>query len=666
MTQAKAHWDSGLPLDSYQELVTNHPPSKSLTCPENYTLGDCDISCGPLVRFLAFDEENKGNYRGSIMFVFKGLDEGKPHKVTYELTDLHHSDSATANKEGELESKIIHQELGYTFVRYSIDFQLADKEQVVKYALNDESLPHFQFVMPSKTQNMNVMSYSCNGFSLGVDTSQFKGSLWLDVLRKHDKLPYHVMIGGGDQIYADAIKISSKEFARWAKHKHLYSGKRLSEQMINSFVEFYLNHYLKWFGKGFWEGPNGKTIQVCYPIALASIPQINIYDDHDIIDGFGSYSDVTMQQEVMKGVGNYAYKYYMLFQHHTSPKEDFSKEPSFILGKTPGPYIEETSKSVFTKLGQNVAFVGLDCRTERTKKKVVNKSTYKAVFDRMQHEVKNSKTKINHLYVLLGVPIMYPRMVWVESLMESFLSRPLKFMARHGIISGGLVNEFDGEIELLDDLNDHWCAAHHKQERNWLLANLMNFAKINDVRITILSGDVHLCCVSRTRTLDVVKPEEDPNFIINLISSAIVNVPPPEGMANFLHKRAFLHKFGDNVGEDMIPFFREQEGGNELLMARRNFSDLIPIENLSPEVKIERYGSEKPNNESYIPGEGNNLVTVAEQSGVPGTNDKIGYKYQEGSVVTSIYVENDRTDVESSTERFEFFLPSLRTAHKED
>lgn len=46
---------------------------------------------------------------------------------------------------------------------------------------------------------------------------------------------------------------------------------------------------------------------------------MNIWDDHDIIDGFGSYVNEFMKCDVFKGIGGVAHKYYMLFQHHLPP-----------------------------------------------------------------------------------------------------------------------------------------------------------------------------------------------------------------------------------------------------------------------------------------------------------------------------------------------------------
>ena len=65
------------------------------------------------------------------------------------------------------------------------------------------------------------------------------------------------------------------------------------------------------------------------------------------------------------GLGAVAFKYYMLFQHQSVPDETSVDEPSWLLGAAPGPYINELSRSVFLSFGKHVAFLGLDCRTER-------------------------------------------------------------------------------------------------------------------------------------------------------------------------------------------------------------------------------------------------------------------------------------------------------------
>lgn len=72
-----------------------------------------------------------------------------------------------------------------------------------------------------------------------------------------------------------------------------------------------------------------------------------------------------MRSPVFSGLGSVAFKYYMLFQHQSTVDEEMADEPSWLLGASPGPYIDQHSRSVFMFLGKHVAFLGLDCRTER-------------------------------------------------------------------------------------------------------------------------------------------------------------------------------------------------------------------------------------------------------------------------------------------------------------
>ncbi|KAM9886673.1 hypothetical protein OXX69_013662, partial [Metschnikowia pulcherrima] len=123
---------------------------------------------------------------------------------------------------------------------------------------------------------------------------------------------------------------------------------------------------------------------------------------------------------------------------------------------------------------------------------------YNLIFQRVQSEIEKSP-ETKHLLVMLGVPILYPRLVWLEKLLTSRLLKPIRGLATRGVVAQGLVNEFDGSVEVLDDLNDHWCSKHHKAERNKLIKMLTEFGAKNGVRVTILSGDVHLCCFGRLK-----------------------------------------------------------------------------------------------------------------------------------------------------------------------
>ena len=63
------------------------------------------------------------------------------------------------------------------------------------------------FHVPANDQNWHWGFHSCSGFSLSVNKAEWGGEapLWRDVLNQHASAPMHVMCGGGDQLYNDAL-----------------------------------------------------------------------------------------------------------------------------------------------------------------------------------------------------------------------------------------------------------------------------------------------------------------------------------------------------------------------------------------------------------------------------------------------------------------------------
>ncbi|KAK3624516.1 hypothetical protein LTR56_020956 [Elasticomyces elasticus] len=469
-----------------------------------------------------------------------------------------------AGKYREVKGFRLHVERGFTFWRFNIEIELGSRQQRIAYRINKG--PAVGFWVPARGETMNIMFHSCNGFSLAVDPHLFSGPdpLWRDVLNRHQTRPFHVMLGGGDQIYNDAAMRDTTLFADWLRmknpeHKH---KAEFSAEMQEELELFYLDRYAMWFSQGL------------FGMANSQIPMVNMWDDHDIIDGFGSYPHHFMSSRVFTGLGAVAFKYYMLFQHQSIPVETTREEQSWLLGTSPGPYIAERSRSVFMHLGRKVAFLGLDCRTERMRDEILSQETYDVVFDRCREEIIRGETK--HLIVLLGVPIAYPRLNFLENILTSKVMDPIKAIGRTGML-GGFVNKFDGGVEILDDLDDHWTAKHHKAERNWFIQELQELAAEKSVRVTILGGDVHLGAVGQFYTpkkLGVSK-DRDHRYMPNIVSSAIVNTPPPVMMADVLNKRNKVHHLDHETDEDMIPMFDTDVDGsarnNKRLLPRRNY-----------------------------------------------------------------------------------------------
>ena len=315
-----------------------------------------------------------------------------------------HYDGEKAGKYKEIRGFRLHAEQGVTFWKFNLEVELRERQQRIAYRINRG--PATGFWVPARDQAMNIMFHSCNGFSHDVDPNEYNGPdpLWRDVLNTHQTQPFHVMLGGGDQIYMDSIMDDTTIFKEWTEIKEYHHKEQVpfTPDLQQELENFFLNRYCNWFSQGI------------FGVAVSQIPMINILDDHDIIDGYGSYPDSYMRSPVFSGLGAIAFKYYMLFQHQSSVDEGEETEPSWILGAEPGPYIQELSRSVFTFLGRSIAFLGLDCRTERMNDEVVSHETYEKVFRRLEKDIVKGQTQ--HLIVLLGVPIAYPRMVWLENM----------------------------------------------------------------------------------------------------------------------------------------------------------------------------------------------------------------------------------------------------------
>jgi len=158
---------------------------------------------------------------------------------------------------------------------------------------------------------------------------------------------------------------------------------------------------------------------------------------------------------------------------------------------------------------------------------------------------------------------------------------PIKALGKAGLL-GNFLNKFDGGVEVLDDLDDHWTAKNHKKERTIVIEDLQDLAADESVRITILSGDVHLAAIGQfySNPKLALAKHKDFRYMPNIISSAIVNTPPPDIMADILNKRNKVHHFDKETDEDMIPIFNHGVDGkprnNKRLLPHRNWCSIRP------------------------------------------------------------------------------------------
>jgi len=94
------------------------------------------------------------------------------------------------------------------------------------------------------------------------------------------------------------------------------------------------------------------------------------------------------------------------------------------------------------------------------------------------------------------------------------------------------------------------------------------------------SGDVHLAAIGQffSNPKLAIPKHQDFRYMPNIISSAIVNTPPPNALADILNRRNKIHHLDDETDEDMIPIFTKDVNGanrnNKRLLPRRNWCSI--------------------------------------------------------------------------------------------
>lgn len=654
-----------------------------------------ELISGPLINLKNMHYDNSAVWNGSVLIVTKPNQE-QPQLLLRQRGPVESQGQPQSGSQQMVDGLKLYEDPHKAFWRFTLDVPVEAYEACWEYEIpglynetGEQVQTPWEFVVPAEDQSMRIMFHSCNGFSVGTDMDAWLGpNLWNDVLRVHGEKPFHVMVGGGDQIYNDGIRVDGP-LKPWTAigNPHKRRNHDFNNKMRADCDDYYYNNYVRWYNTEPFRAANGR------------IPQVNIWDDHDIIDGFGSYTDHFMKCAVFRGIGGVAFKYYCLFQHHIAPPkstfttdapqtmhavdgtsgadprqlentyvlENQAEDDSWIIGKRPGPYVEERSRSVYMRFGKRIAFMGLDARTERTRHQVNYQDTYDLIFERLRSEIAAAEGDIKHLVVLLGVPIAYPRLAWLENIITSPIIAPIRLLNKRFGVAGGLFNEFDGQVDLLDDLDDHYTARQHKRERKMLIQRLQELARANSMRVTILGGDVHLAAVGRFYSNPKLNlaGENDHRFIVNVVSSAITNKPPPKAVANLLARRNKIHHLDRTCDETLMPYFDKQPGGqekgaswNRVTMPSRNYACLTEV--VTPasngDAGLETAKLDRLPKDGHHPLHKGEVDAGTTHRAADGFSNDSG---MHGGLDVSIRVEIDPQDRQGATEGYGFSIPPL-------
>jgi hypothetical protein len=366
---------------------------------------------------------------------------------------------------------------GCSLWRYDFSLPTRSSPCCHEYRVGDHS---WHIHLPA-TGALRVAYVACNGTEVKNlwTCGRERNERWLHLAAEHAKNPFHLLLHGGDQLYADALWHDVPAFAEWRQQSWRQRRKAsFTPGMAEAARHFFWNSYCH-----LWSQPELAPI-------LSSVPSLMMWDDHDIIDGWGSYAADWSESAMFQGLWSAAREHFALFQLAAHPyglPEGFTDRRGKQFGWA-------------YRLGE-IGIVAPDLRSERTRDRVMGKAgwcAFKASLERM--------ADCRHVLLLSSVPLVHVHFHVLER----------------------LFGHIPGHQEWQDDLIDQWPSLAHWDEWTCLLRTLLRFSTERRVQVTSLSGEIHLGSWGMI--------ESGTTEIHQLTSSGIVH-PPPSALAVALLER---------------------------------------------------------------------------------------------------------------------------------
>lgn len=404
---------------------------------------------------------------------------------------------------------------GMTCTAWRFEFEVAQGavSQEVGYSVGGEQ---HAFHVPALGCMPSMAYGSCNGFSdpRAMKSIRAPNAMWARLGRLHaqqDKVdsqtygPLHLLLLGGDQIYSDAMWAVLPELKAWCdKPWRKRVGAPFTATLKSKLETYFSRLYLER-----WSQPEVAA-------ALATLPTVMMWDDHDIMDGWGSYPAEQHNCPVYQGIFQVARAAFSLFQRQTMG----SPRPATLPG-------QQHHNSAW-RVG-DMGLLALDMRSERRPRsgdtqaaggvlqaeQVIGAESWAAIYKWLAAQ--EAAGGMKHLFVMSSVPVVHPGLELIAQVL--------------GVLPG--------QQEMEDDLRDHWSSSPHKAERLRLIHRLLQVAG-QGVRVTILSGDVHVAALGVIESTREDDRSGNARVINQLTSSAIVH-PPSSAMEVFVLEHVARH-----------------------------------------------------------------------------------------------------------------------------
>ena len=296
---------------------------------------------------------------------------------------------------------------------------------------------------------------SCNGQENGDLTRDIaeRDAMWTRLTAEHECAPFSLMLQGGDQLYADDVLACHPDVQRWATLKPDARGTvPLTDAARAAIRRFYFERYLISFAR--------PAMGAMSP----HVPSVSMWDDHDIIDGWGSHPAALLDSPVGRGLFEAAREMFLIFQLAADEAD------------LPAIALDRQARS----LGVAVRYPGLtilapDLRSERRPDRVMGPVGWKSFETALE-----ATPEPDRIVLMSSVPVLGPRLSWAE-LVAGIVPRVAK---------------------LSDDLRDQWQSRAHRREWIRCLQCLADRAERAVGGLVVVSGEIHLATRGEMRLLN--------------------------------------------------------------------------------------------------------------------------------------------------------------------
>ncbi|TPW31284.1 alkaline phosphatase D family protein [Pararhizobium mangrovi] len=402
---------------------------------------------------------------------------------------------------------------GLKLWRYDFTFVVTDEPAVHRYAIGERS---FTVHLPAASAaDLRLAFTACNGQEAGNvwPTSRERNANWLDLAEVHRERPFHLLLQGGDQLYADAIWEEVPVLKRWQGER--WPRRRdepFTDEMARATADAYFDSYC-WL----WAQPELAPL-------LAEIPSLMMWDDHDIFDGWGSYGPEWQESAVFQGVWSAAREAFCLFQ--------LAIEPSCGTNES-GHGAQHFG---WSHIVGDVGILAPDLRSQRSRTRILS--------DEQRRDLTAALERMGgcrQIFLISTVPLVNVRL----GLLERFF------------------DWFPGHQTWQDDLIDQWPSVHHRREWADLLRELTDFSARTGARIVTLSGEIHLGAFGRISRGDT--------RIVQLTASGIVH-PPPDAFG--VRGLEWASRGVQRLKPDISVTFLPMPGTDRLYLRERNWLEI--------------------------------------------------------------------------------------------